>query len=292
MLAWKIPQTEEPGRLQSMGSQRVRHDWATNRCGRVLMPFSESENWGSEQLNGESQLTNERKEQARNLDFSRAWPCTATPWSPPRAPRAHAIGMGARPPPQVIHCRPLGGSSHPIPPISTPCPPGLPCLHPWPLVSGSVFWDTFLLLKALPRLPADYRLKCLNMGPRLFLSLEETFSLWLLSYPLSESLPYLCALPLCHLFSYILMSTYIEHLLCPEQCCSHRARSSPKCRDAHMVVKGDGNTCSGLGTIAPYGNWHRVRAGQRRRASEVTWKQRPRSGELGKENKGNIHGKT
>ena len=28
-LAWKIPWTEEPGRLQPMGSQRVRHDWAT-----------------------------------------------------------------------------------------------------------------------------------------------------------------------------------------------------------------------------------------------------------------------
>ena len=27
-LAWKIPWTEEPGRLQSMGSLRVRHDWA------------------------------------------------------------------------------------------------------------------------------------------------------------------------------------------------------------------------------------------------------------------------
>ena len=26
MLAWKIPWTEEPGRLQSMGSQRVGHD--------------------------------------------------------------------------------------------------------------------------------------------------------------------------------------------------------------------------------------------------------------------------
>ena len=26
ILAWKIPKTEEPGRLQSMGSQRVRHD--------------------------------------------------------------------------------------------------------------------------------------------------------------------------------------------------------------------------------------------------------------------------
>ena len=29
-LAWKIPWTEEPGRIQSMGSQRVRHDWATS----------------------------------------------------------------------------------------------------------------------------------------------------------------------------------------------------------------------------------------------------------------------
>ena len=29
-LAWKIPWTEEPGRLQSMGLQRVRHDWATS----------------------------------------------------------------------------------------------------------------------------------------------------------------------------------------------------------------------------------------------------------------------
>ena len=25
-IAWKIPWTEEPGRLQSMGSQRVRHN--------------------------------------------------------------------------------------------------------------------------------------------------------------------------------------------------------------------------------------------------------------------------
>ena len=29
-LAWKIPWTEEPGGLQSMGSQRVRQDWATS----------------------------------------------------------------------------------------------------------------------------------------------------------------------------------------------------------------------------------------------------------------------
>ena len=37
ILAWRIPWTEEPGRLQSMGSQRVRHDWATNT---YLTPYS------------------------------------------------------------------------------------------------------------------------------------------------------------------------------------------------------------------------------------------------------------
>ena len=29
VLAWRIPWTEEPGRVQSMGSQRVGHDLAT-----------------------------------------------------------------------------------------------------------------------------------------------------------------------------------------------------------------------------------------------------------------------
>ena len=29
-LAWKIPWTEEPGGLQSIGSLRVRHDWVTS----------------------------------------------------------------------------------------------------------------------------------------------------------------------------------------------------------------------------------------------------------------------
>ena len=29
-LAWKIPWTEEPGRLQSVGSRRVGHDWGTD----------------------------------------------------------------------------------------------------------------------------------------------------------------------------------------------------------------------------------------------------------------------
>ena len=30
IFAWRIPWKEEPGRIQSMGSQRVGHDWATS----------------------------------------------------------------------------------------------------------------------------------------------------------------------------------------------------------------------------------------------------------------------
>ena len=39
ILAWKIPWTEEPGRLQSMGSQRVGHYWVTllSRQGKYLV---------------------------------------------------------------------------------------------------------------------------------------------------------------------------------------------------------------------------------------------------------------
>ena len=32
ILAWRIPQTEEPGGLQSMGLQRLRHDSVTKPC--------------------------------------------------------------------------------------------------------------------------------------------------------------------------------------------------------------------------------------------------------------------
>ena len=58
-LVWKIPRTEEPGRLQSMGSLRVKHDWATSfslftfmhwrrkwQPTPVFLP-GESQGWGS-----------------------------------------------------------------------------------------------------------------------------------------------------------------------------------------------------------------------------------------------------
>ena len=58
-LAWKIPWTKEPGRLQSMGLLRVEHDWATSLSLFTFMHWrrkwqptpvflpGESQGWGS-----------------------------------------------------------------------------------------------------------------------------------------------------------------------------------------------------------------------------------------------------
>ena len=50
-LAWKTPWTEEIGRLQSVGSQRVRHIWATNTHIHIdehsPWPSSAFPTWGS-----------------------------------------------------------------------------------------------------------------------------------------------------------------------------------------------------------------------------------------------------
>ena len=58
-LAWRIPWTEEPGGLQSMGSLRVGHDWATSLSRFTFMHWrrkwqptpvflpGESQGWGS-----------------------------------------------------------------------------------------------------------------------------------------------------------------------------------------------------------------------------------------------------
>ena len=43
ILAWKIPWTEEPGGLQSMGSQRVGHErLAEHACTPLKMVYSQS----------------------------------------------------------------------------------------------------------------------------------------------------------------------------------------------------------------------------------------------------------
>ena len=46
ILVWRIPWTQEPGRLESMGSHRVGHDWRdlAHRCACILssVQFSHS----------------------------------------------------------------------------------------------------------------------------------------------------------------------------------------------------------------------------------------------------------
>ena len=44
ILAWRIPLTEEPGRLQSMGLQRVVHDWS-NLAQHSTAPRKETQTW-------------------------------------------------------------------------------------------------------------------------------------------------------------------------------------------------------------------------------------------------------
>ena len=44
-LAWKIPWTEEPGRLQSIGSQRVGHDWAASLMDQKEIEFGLQTLW-------------------------------------------------------------------------------------------------------------------------------------------------------------------------------------------------------------------------------------------------------
>ena len=50
ILAWKIPWTVEPDRLQSMGPQRVGHDWATNTSFQGVRPSWVDPICGSDQL--------------------------------------------------------------------------------------------------------------------------------------------------------------------------------------------------------------------------------------------------
>ena len=45
ILVWKIPSTEEPSMLQSMGLQRVKHDWVTKQQQQLrplVMQFQDS----------------------------------------------------------------------------------------------------------------------------------------------------------------------------------------------------------------------------------------------------------
>ena len=109
-LAWKIPWKEEPGRLQSMGSPRVGHDWATSLSLFTFMHWRRKWQPTPVFLPGESQgrgslvgcrlwgltvghdwsdlaacwtkLMNAKNEQIFHLDISFVWPVTDFTQSP------------------------------------------------------------------------------------------------------------------------------------------------------------------------------------------------------------------
>ena len=68
-IAWRIPWMEEHGRLQSMGSRRVRHDWATSLSLFTFMHWRRKWQPTPMFLPGESQGQ-------RSLVGCRLWGCT------------------------------------------------------------------------------------------------------------------------------------------------------------------------------------------------------------------------
>ena len=50
IFAWRIPWTEEPGGLRSVGSQRVGHDWATNTFAFLFFTLHPASRFKNDQL--------------------------------------------------------------------------------------------------------------------------------------------------------------------------------------------------------------------------------------------------
>ena len=93
ILAWKIPWTEEPGGLQSMGLQRVKHNWAT------FTSLEGVEKGGEDgiQIKGTGVLfSNSQMELAlisiqENKDKIKTWSGIHSPRNLPSLPQPHAL---------------------------------------------------------------------------------------------------------------------------------------------------------------------------------------------------------
>ena len=70
--AWRISWTEEPGRLQSMGLQRVRHGWVTNTTFK--------DKWASLVTHMVKNLPTMQETQVRSLGWEVPW---RRAWQPP-----------------------------------------------------------------------------------------------------------------------------------------------------------------------------------------------------------------
>ena len=88
-LAWKIPWTEEPGRLQSMRSVRVGHDWATSLSLFTFMHWRRKWQPTPVFLPGESQGR-------ESLMGCRLWGCTESDMTEATAAAAAAAAAAAK----------------------------------------------------------------------------------------------------------------------------------------------------------------------------------------------------
>ena len=86
ILAWRIPWTEKPGSLQSMGSQRVGHDWRNRnstkekRCWSVMWGWLWKLHWCWESSWGARGSLMVQRQDAGLLFYHLLWPNILTIW--------------------------------------------------------------------------------------------------------------------------------------------------------------------------------------------------------------------
>ena len=80
-LAWKIPWTKEPDRLQSVGLQRVRHDWAISLSPYIVVTYSYITTTIIEIQNISSTSPNSLKHYYGSLSYTFAFYRTSYKWN-------------------------------------------------------------------------------------------------------------------------------------------------------------------------------------------------------------------
>ena len=108
ILVWRTPWTEEPGRLQSIGSWRVRHDWLTSLyMGNICTTFvaftqSESESLSvisdSSQSHGLYSPGNSPGQNTRVGSISLLQGNHPNPWIKPMSPALQVDSLPTEPP--------------------------------------------------------------------------------------------------------------------------------------------------------------------------------------------------
>ena len=100
ILAWEIPWTEEPGGLQSMGSQRVGHNWASNTHTHThtFLLHKKAMSLGRGGASPQALCRNPRQRARvwQKLTVSRSWAFTKSPCSRGKPCSTTTLGGGLK----------------------------------------------------------------------------------------------------------------------------------------------------------------------------------------------------